>query len=356
MVQTANRRANPALDLLRVLAAGMVLTVHAGQTAGLDAWTWVGGNGVLLFFILSGYLTMASLERHPEPGRYYLGRVRRILPLYWLVLVLRYLYDVIGCLAGGMPVGQIFGLTGPCGPGYLRYFLFLQMWLPSDDWMLWNNRNVLWTMSTFAFFYLLAPWLYRLLEWFRRRRAGGGFWAGFALLVLCLGGKGILGRAIEGTLNALPAGSVDNISEFSAKNPPMELYAFLFGVVLFYAVREKRALLYGGFCLLLPAVSGFSRMAFEGAFTALILLAVCLPCRIQPGSRAERALHFLSGGSFFLYLAHPMLLPLFPALEAGGGVLHWAYLAAILVLCALVCYLVYGLAVRRFEAWFAGRK
>ena len=31
--------------------------------------------------------------------------------------------------------------------GYLRYFVFLQMWLPSDNWMLWNNRNVLWTMK-----------------------------------------------------------------------------------------------------------------------------------------------------------------------------------------------------------------
>lgn len=72
MAQSAiSRNPNPALDLLRVLAAAMVLLVHAGQAAGLDSVTWVGGNGVLLFFILSGHLTMASLDRQFKPGAYY---------------------------------------------------------------------------------------------------------------------------------------------------------------------------------------------------------------------------------------------------------------------------------------------
>lgn len=356
MPQTISNRQNPALDLLRVLAAAMVLAVHAGQVAGLDAVTRVSANGVLLFFILSGCLTMASLDRNPAPGHYYAGRARRILPLYWLVLAVRYGYDAVGYLAGGMPAGQVFGLDGPCGPGYLRYLFFLQMWLPSDDWMLWNNRNVLWTMSAFAFFYLLAPWLHRLLEACRRRRAGGGFLSGFALLLALLAGKGALGRGIEGALSALPPGSVDNISEFSAKNPPMELYAFMFGVVLFYAVKEGRALLYGGFCLLLPAAFGFERMAFEGVFTALVLLALVLPCRLSAGGRAWRAVRFLSAGSFFLYLAHPLLLPFFPVMAPGGGLARWGYLAGLLVLCGGLCYLVYGLFVRRFEALFAGRR
>ena len=180
MAQSAiSRNPNPALDLLRVLAAAMVLLVHAGQAAGLDSVTWVGGNGVLLFFILSGCLTMASLDRQPKPGAYYAGRARRILPLYWLVLAVRFVFDAVGYLAGGMPAGQVFGPNGPCGPRYLRYVFFLQMWLPSEDWMLWNNRNALWTMSAFAFFYLLAPWLYRLLAGAGRRWRYGGTAAGF---------------------------------------------------------------------------------------------------------------------------------------------------------------------------------
>ena len=107
---------NPTLDLLRTGAALMVLAVHAGQAAGLGEQTRVGGQGVLLFFILSGYLTMASLDRRPAPGRYYLGRVRRILPLYWLVVAVRWALDAGLYLAGGMPAGAVFGPEGPCGP------------------------------------------------------------------------------------------------------------------------------------------------------------------------------------------------------------------------------------------------
>src|SRR5699024_6917765 len=195
-------------------------------------------------------------------------------------------------LAGGMPVGAVFGPEGPCGPRYLRYLLFLQMWLPSDNWALWNNRSALWTMSAFAFFYLLAPWLYRLLAGAGRRWRYGGTAAGFCLLAAVLAGKGMLGRALEQTLGRLPAGQVDNISQFSAQNPVMELYVFLYGALLFFAVREGQALAFGGFCLLLPLLTGFTRVAFEGVFAALVLLAVCLPCPLRPESRAGRALVF----------------------------------------------------------------
>ena len=206
---------NVALDELRILAALMVLGVHTGQKVGLGDAAAVGAQGVQLFFVLSGYLAAASLSRHPEPLPYYQRRIRRILPLYWLVLVLRWLFDAVRYLAAGASAAQLFGPGGPCGPGYLRYFVFLQMWLPSDNWMLWNNRNVLWTMSAFAFFYLLAPWLYRLCK---------RFWGALALLVVCLAVKGRIGgvcgsageqavfiRGIlhsAGSAHQLPAGGV----------------------------------------------------------------------------------------------------------------------------------------------------
>lgn len=86
---------NVALDELRILAALMVLGVHTGQKVGLGDAAAVGAQGVQLFFVLSGYLAAASLSRHPEPLPYYQRRIRRILPLYWLVLVLRWLFDAV---------------------------------------------------------------------------------------------------------------------------------------------------------------------------------------------------------------------------------------------------------------------
>ena len=100
------QRKQPALDLLRLLAALMVLAVHTGQAAGLDAWTRTGAYGVELFFILSGYLSECSLERGADPLRYYRRRAVRILPAYWLLLVLRW---------------SAVALRGiPCGVRYLR--------------------------------------------------------------------------------------------------------------------------------------------------------------------------------------------------------------------------------------------
>lgn len=345
MKPSSSRTMQPALDVLRILAALMVLTVHTGQLTGLEDQTAFGANGVILFFILSGYLTQISLERTSDISAYYRRRALRILPLYWLTLAVRYLYDMVFALAAGVPAAEIFSLQGVCGPRWLRYVFFLQMWIPSDDWMLWNNRNVLWTMSAFAFFYLAAPWIHRLVQRFRSR-----FAASFILLLLCIAGKGTLGSRIEASLSTLPQGSVDQISEFSAKMPLMVLYAFLFGTTLYWAVREGYQLFYGGFCLLLPAVFGFERMAYEGAFTVLLLLAVQWPGRERLSPRVTGALHFLSAGSFFLYLAHPMLLGLLPILSADtSGWMRWGMQLAVTVGCCVACYLLYALVIRRYE-------
>lgn len=313
----------PALDLLRVTAAAMVLAVHAGQPAGLDDLTRTGAYGVQLFFILSGYLSEASLARCDDPLRYYRRRAVRILPAYWLLLAVRFVFDTVR--------------GTPCGVRFLRYVFFLQMWLPSEDWNLWNNRGALWTMSAFAFFYLLAPWLHRLLR---------GFWPSFGALLLLLVLKGKLGAFLENALAGWPPQA--NLHEFSAKTPVMVLYCFLFGTTLWHALREGKTLLYGGFCLLLPVLLDFRRGVPECVLTGLVLLALVCPAP-KPGERAARWLSFLSGGSFWLYLFHPLVLEVLPA---GSG---WGYFATAFTLCALVCYGLYALVIRRAEGWAAER-
>ena len=94
--------------------------------------------------------------------------------------------------------------------------------------------------------------------------------------------------------------------------------------------------------ILLAALLGFDRCAYECVFAVLVLLAAqCPPADLPP--RAVRALDLLSAGSFWLYLAHPMVLELLPDIQGWGGfVLLWCVTAA-------VCYGLYALAVQRFE-------
>ena len=79
----------PALDGLRAISVIGVITWHArGDTLNFLH----GGNGVWVFFVLSGFLiTTLSLREEDKRGRldwkaFFIRRVFRILPLYYLVL------------------------------------------------------------------------------------------------------------------------------------------------------------------------------------------------------------------------------------------------------------------------------
>jgi peptidoglycan/LPS O-acetylase OafA/YrhL len=92
----------PALDGIRGLAILMVLMVHfleiVDPTTGLQVWlnrvAGYGTMGIDLFFILSGFLiTGILLDTRDKPNffrNFFIRRVLRIFPLYYLILALFY--------------------------------------------------------------------------------------------------------------------------------------------------------------------------------------------------------------------------------------------------------------------------
>ena len=330
-----------SLDLLRLLAAVLVMWIHCGRQFGLSrAETEIGVWGLQLFFVLSGYLAAASLARDARPLPYYRRRALRILPAYWLLLAVRWLTDLV-YYARQMPLTAV--LTGPCGPRYLRYFFFLQMILPSDNWALWNNRGGLWSMSVFAVFYLLAPWLYRLLR---------GFWPTLAAAALLLAVKGRLGAALEAALSPhFPTEGF--VTWYCAQTPLMVLHCFLLGMAVWHAVREGKALWLAGFCAALLLAFRGQRGAGECVCTLLMLAAVCLPQPRLP-QKLLPLVKDLSGASFCIYLMHPLLLEFFPTPALHGAALRGYTLVCMVLIGAASCA-VYSLAIRPLERW-AGRK
>jgi peptidoglycan/LPS O-acetylase OafA/YrhL len=93
---------NPGLDGLRVIAAMAVLLTHVGGQTGFEFTgspaSWVvdrGDVGVPIFFVLSGLLlyrpwarAVLDGEAGPAVGRYLCRRALRILPAYWLVVII----------------------------------------------------------------------------------------------------------------------------------------------------------------------------------------------------------------------------------------------------------------------------
>src|SRR5947209_7419140 len=79
------------LDGLRAVAVGLVVYAHLTRYLfrGLRGFTGehlnAGTAGVMLFFLVSGYIIPASLERHGSLRSFWVSRLCRLFPLYAVV-------------------------------------------------------------------------------------------------------------------------------------------------------------------------------------------------------------------------------------------------------------------------------
>jgi len=153
----------PALDLLRFIAALAVFAFHLTYRGAvyeryttitfpeLDAWTRYGYFGVDLFFILSGFVILLTVEcGRGSPGHFVASRVARLYPVFWVAATLVFLLT--------------FTQPEPFSVGWKDYFLNLTM-LPGD----FGARavdGVYWTLAVELRFYLgVAVYLIFLQRW-----------------------------------------------------------------------------------------------------------------------------------------------------------------------------------------------
>ncbi|QUS40566.1 acyltransferase [Tardiphaga alba] len=79
------------LDALRGVAIALVIAAHFMPPQlpyAVEASVMVANAGVILFFILSGYLMDRNLAANDAIGQYAIRRAFRILPVYWLSIAL----------------------------------------------------------------------------------------------------------------------------------------------------------------------------------------------------------------------------------------------------------------------------
>lgn len=90
------------LDAIRGLAAVAVMLGHFLEPISRRYSIWEhevfrpGEYGVVLFFITSGFIIPASLERHGAVGRFWVGRVFRLYPLYWACIIAAFVLHQTG--------------------------------------------------------------------------------------------------------------------------------------------------------------------------------------------------------------------------------------------------------------------
>ncbi|GAA0809495.1 hypothetical protein Sya03_44570 [Spirilliplanes yamanashiensis] len=184
------------LDGLRAVAALLVLYAHLSHhllrpaRAVSAEWLHAGTAGVLLFFLVSGYIVPASLERHGDLRSFWVNRVFRLFPLY---LAVGGLVAALGA-AGLVPVDPY--LAAHPGTAALAHATMLPHLLGVP-----LLTAVFWTLTFEMVFYLLISALWAL----RLRRAA-------APVALALGGAGVLSAPLPATLPppavAVPAAAV----------------------------------------------------------------------------------------------------------------------------------------------------
>ena len=140
------------LDALRGIAVLFVLAQHVGQALFTPFVSFIskdvqlGQLGVMIFFLCSGYIIPATLERRNSLRDFWISRFFRLYPLYWLSII-------------AVAVGVALGVTLPTIHihTYLTNITMLQMYIGGG-----NVLGPYWTLGWEMTFYILMSGLFLL--------------------------------------------------------------------------------------------------------------------------------------------------------------------------------------------------
>ena len=377
------------LDALRGIAALCVvfdhLTYSVLQPVRDSVYHWFdpGQYGVFVFFLVSGYIVPASLERKGSVRGFWVSRVFRLYPLYLFALG-----AMIVLWASG--IGSLSGMKSDVVTSSFADVFMLQsvLWAPTMP-------NVVWSLAYEMVFYLMLTALF--LGGVHRR--SGRYALAFAAAAVGLGGvlvPGLLshelfspgvvvaitdslilvglvltlaGRGRTRTAGAALAAATGLLliifnSGFAASWETFTIFALMFTGTMLYRAEAgqfpwRRALyvtiLVFGLTLVAaqwhvsPIAENYVaiRKSFNSVEFAGLTFAVAMLCRHK---KVPRALAWLGLVSYSVYLLHPALIEVYTSLPWTRNVNYVPtelILAAVFVAVLLVCC---GLTHRCIEA------
>jgi peptidoglycan/LPS O-acetylase OafA/YrhL len=166
------------LDVLRGWAALCVVFNHFGYfvpssfNAAVYQWVNPGDYGVFVFFIISGYIVPASLERRSSVRTFWVSRIFRLYPLYLLAVG-------FAVALWAVHAGSLRGEGTNPGTSVLSQLLMMSNVLGGQ-----NLPNVVWSLSYEMIFYLLLTALFAA----RLHRRSSRYALAFALAAVAVGG------------------------------------------------------------------------------------------------------------------------------------------------------------------------
>ena len=280
-------------DYLRVFAMAGVVAVHLSQQfpfpGMLKSIMGMGAYCVQIFYVISAYLGCSFFFRkNASCTAYYKKRALRILPTYYAAIVAAMFYV------------EIF-TKGYCDDvlhlGWLRYFLGLNVILPSNNFYEWNNAFGFWTMTNFLFFYAIIPLLIKFAQSFRR----------CIILFLTLF---IIAGISQRLANCLPVNGIFSELEWLVVwSPLVQMQHFAIGMLVFFAMKESKksyaCILLLSLALCPQRICNYSLL--YSILTGLFIMAVRDSDITIQGTK-QAYLSFVSKYSFHVYLTHLLAL------------------------------------------------
>jgi peptidoglycan/LPS O-acetylase OafA/YrhL len=399
---TGNRLA--WLDVLRGWAALCVVFNHFGYfvppaiNSAVYVWIDPGEYGVFVFFIISGYIIPASLERRGNVRTFWVSRIFRLYPLYLLAVAI-----AVGLWA--IHVGSLRGEGSDPAASIFSQLLMMSNVLGGK-----NLPNVVWSLSYEMIFYLLLTALFMS----HLHRRSSRYALAFGVAAVALGGLlpqayftdtlasarvvalvadlvVLAGLAVAVGLRGMPRlvgatlAAVTGLTLLAFNGtwlPPWEalsILALMFtGTMLYRAERgqysRRNAAAITITVLGLTAVAGMWHPSSHSEFIwnrsyALTVLAAGLTFAIGLAFRNRswpRTLTWLGLISYSVYLLHPMLIEVYRYLPwTSRHYSLWPQLlmdALFLIILIALCSLTYLFverpmqnAGRRLAHWFDAR-
>lgn len=273
--------------LLRTILASLVVVAHYGLLAERTEIRFAyscAEFAVQAFFVVSGYLIVATFDRHPHPLSFFVKRTFRIYPLYFAVVVMQAVimsYFLIDDVSTNL-IDDLFQ--------YLVANLMLANFLMPDMGGLFTSVNgngvnpSLWTIKIEVGFYLLLPLLHYLYQrW------------GWPFLVFVFMASSLYFEALR----------VTNY-EF-AKQLPGQLRFFVIGMACYYfrsklSVPTTLVVAIAGSCIALSSLNQGFLMSLVYPFLIGIFVHLFANCIKLPQIKLDL--------SYGIYLLHAPLIQL----------------------------------------------
>lgn len=163
------------IDVLKGISILFVILVHFEQKWSapcgiLSKVSIVGARAPQFFFVISAYLTWQSIERHGISSQFFISRAKRLLPTYYVALILSLLLPTV--TIRDYSVGNI-----------IAHFFLLHGFNPY-----WINTimGVGWYIGDLVIFYLICPLLRKKITSIKSSLIGFAISTGLSILMLVL--------------------------------------------------------------------------------------------------------------------------------------------------------------------------